>query len=389
MRRRIGFLFHHDQTHQIAHSLPIAQELLGDPGIEVVLVTTSPKLTAAVRAIGGDALARAELVELGSRSGTVGALASSLDRLVPARKLAFYGEHVGFFAGLDSLVVSEKSSLALRSHRELDGLKLIHTRHGAGDRAIGFGPESARFDLVLVSGAKIRDRLIAEAGVVPDRIRIVGYPKFDLYGERTSRLPLQANGRPTVLYTPHPSPKLSSWYEWGPAVLEAFASSDRFNLVFAPHVMLFERKWTVTVDPPAIARAVKPHPRFADVPNLAIDLGSAASSDMTYTNAADVYLGDASSQIYEFLLHPRPAVFLHPSARPWRGDANYTHFRAGPVLERIDRLVDDVADAIAGHADYIATQRELLEATFSVTDEPASRRAASAIAEWISARRAA
>ena len=41
-------------------------------------------------------------------------------------------------------------------------------------------------------------------------------------------------------------------------------------------------------------------------PNLRFDPGSPASTDMTYTRAADIYLGDVSSQVYEFIAEPRP-----------------------------------------------------------------------------------
>ena len=51
--------------------------------------------------------------------------------------------------------------MCIRDSFGLEALKLIHTRHGAGDRAIGFDKASGRFDLVLLSGEKIRDRLAA------------------------------------------------------------------------------------------------------------------------------------------------------------------------------------------------------------------------------------
>src|SRR3546814_6362259 len=39
------------------------------------------------------------------------------------------------------------------------------------------------------------------------------------------------NDRPTVLYTPHFRPALSSWPKWGMAVLDLFANSNRYNLI--------------------------------------------------------------------------------------------------------------------------------------------------------------
>src|SRR5690606_35291404 len=120
--------------------------------------------------------------------------------------------------------------------------------------------------------------------------------------------------------------------------------------IFAPHVMLFERKWTITVDPPAIARVARPPRRYASKPNMLIDLGSAASSDMTYMQAADLYLGDVSSQVYEFLVRPRPCLFLNPKRHVWEGDPSYAHWNAGPVVDRIDSILDDVERAFDSHA---------------------------------------
>jgi CDP-glycerol glycerophosphotransferase (TagB/SpsB family) len=265
-------------------------------------------------------------------------------------------------------------------------VKLIHTRHGAGDRAIGFNPESAGFDLVLVSGPKIRDRLIADAGLKPEQIALVGYPKFDLCAGNRFAGQFPAPERPVVLYNPHPSPKLSSWFKHGAAVLEAFRQQDRYNLIFAPHVMLFERSFVVTVDPPSLARVRPPGPEYAQEPRIHIDSGSAASSDMSYTNRADIYLGDVSSQVYEFLRAPRPCLFLNSHGVDWQGDPNYLHWRAGPVLDSADGLLDAIDAALAAHPDYAPAQQALIDATFSLSERPSAERAADAITAFLEGR---
>lgn len=378
-RPRIGFLYNHDQIHQVAHSLPIALNLIERGEAEVSLIVTNPKVAEAVRSMAGTALGQARLIEVAPRTALARGAARLLDRLVPVRKLAIYREQLDLFRQFDALVVSEKSSLLLKTRYGLDRLKLVHTRHGAGDRAIGFSPDSALFDLVLVSGAKIRDRLVAEAGVAPDRIAVVGYCKFDGVGQNKPDLPILGNRRPTVLYNPHPSPRLSSWFRWGTTIIEQFAAQDRYNLIFAPHVMLFARPWTITIDPPAIARNRLPDPAFQDLPHLMIDPGSGASVDMTYTRAADLYLGDVSSQVYEFLTRPRPCLFLNPHKVDWANDPNYRYWHAGPVIDRVDGLITAVDAAFASFPDYLSVQQALLDETFSVTEVPAARRGAEAI----------
>lgn len=382
--KRIGFLFNHDQTHQLAHSLPIALALAERGAHRIVLAYTNPAIRSEIeRQADPKALARVELVQLGLKRADTRLLAGALERLVPATKLLIYRDNLDFFRSFDALVVAEKTSLLLKTRYGLDSLKLIHTRHGAGDRAIGFNPESAKFDLVLVSGPKIRDRLIADAGLAPERIALVGYPKFDLCAHSRFADTFPAPERPTVLYNPHPSPRLSSWFRHGAAVLEAFRGQDRYNLIFAPHVMLFARKWVVTVDPPSLARVVPPGPEFAAEPRIHIDTGSAASSDMSYTNRADIYLGDVSSQVYEFLRKPRPCLFLNSHGVDWQGDPNYLHWQAGPVLDSPAGLLDAIDAAIAAQSDYAPRQQALIDATFSLSDTPSAERAADAITAYL------
>ena len=377
-RPRVGFLFNHDAAHQVAHSLPVALALArAHPQVEVVLASTHPSLTAAVRRGGGGAEAGGPpLVELPLRSPGARAAEAALGRWLPVRKLLVYGDHLPFFRGLDLLVVAEKTSLVLKTRHGLRDLPVVHTRHGAGDRAIGFDRASARFDHVLVSGRKIADRLTAEAGLDPSRISVVGYPKFDLPAGRAPP-DLFPERRPTVLYNPHPSPRLSSWWRWGRAVLERFAASGRWNLVVAPHVMMSARPWVVTVAPPGIAAAERPLRGFRPPAHVHLDRGSPASMDMTWTEAADVYLGDVSSQVYEFLRRPRPCVFLNAHGVDWRGRADYAHWRAGPVVDHVDRLEAALDEAVARHADVHApVQRELFAYSFDLTGRPSSERAA-------------
>jgi len=331
---RIGFLLNHDQVHQVAHSLPIALALArARTGAEIVVATTNSRLSREVVRLGeGLVGSTIPLVELRLKRRTSRLAKAAFEGVAPASKLLVYRDNLDFFRGLDILVVAEKTSLVLKTRYGLKHLKIIHTRHGAGDRAIGFDPASAGFDHVLVSGRKIRDRLIAEAHVDPAMISVVGYPKFDLAPEPRLH-PLIEDGRPIVLYNPHVSPHLSSWYAAGRQVLDWFVEHDDHHLIFAPHVMLFERPFVFSIDRLRVDRARRIDERYLRAPNIHIDLGSRASTTMTYTQRADIYLGDASSQVYEFLLRPRPCVFLNAHKALWQGDPNFAHWRAGPVIE--------------------------------------------------------
>ncbi|USI73413.1 hypothetical protein [Sphingomonas morindae] len=385
---RIGFLLNHDQTHQIAHSLPIALALAeADPGLEIIVAVTSDRIAAEVARLAGPALrsGAVTLRRLGIERPGRRRAARWLGGLIPAAKLLVYGDNLPFFEGLDLLVVSEKTSLLLKTHYGLDALRIVHTRHGAGDRAIGFDRASAGFDLVLVAGEKIRARLIEQAGVAPERIRIVGYPKFDLApGHPAPFAADPGDRRPIILYNPHVSPHLSSWYRMGPRILDWFVAQSRYRLIFAPHVMLFHRKWVVTIDRLSINRPGRLADAVRAAPHIHVDLGSPASTDMTYTEAADLYLGDVSSQVYEFMRRPRPIVALDAHGlNPAPDDPDFAHWAAGPVVRDLDALGPALDEAFADRGGrYAAVQRRLLERTFSCTGERASIRAAQAILDY-------
>ena len=383
---RIGFLFNHDQIHQIAHSLPVANALAARlPNALISLAVTNTRIEHEVkRLLGSNFPANLEVKRLGIHTAGSRLLTNALGKLVPAAKVLLYRDNLAYFRALDALVVTERTSLILKQHFGLTRLKMILIDHGAGDRAIGFGASTAKFDHILASGAKIRDRLIADAGVTPNKIKIVGYPKFDAAKADREKLPFQCNGNPTIIYNPHLSPHLSSWFKHGREILDWFIANPKYNLIFAPHVMLFQRRVVFTVDKFRVAFPGKLDKKYLEAPNIYVDLGSTASTDMTYTNAADIYLGDVSSQIYEFLRISRPAIFVDSHGTDFKDDPNYTHWRAGEVIRTVDQLglALDRADALH-RAMYMAAQKTLFDYTFALTSQPSSHRAAHAIAEII------
>lgn len=380
---RIGFLFNHDQIHQMAHSLPVAMALArAKTGAEIIIATTNDLLAReAVRLMGGTVPAGIRLVALGLNSAASRSLEVMLGSILPAAKLLVYRDNLDFFRSLDLLVVTERTSLILKTRYGLSSLRMVLTDHGAGDRAIGFGKSAALFDHILAAGPKICDRLTREAGVCPDRLTITGYPKFDIEAGQGRPIKFRGSNRPIVLYNPHVSPHLSSWYKQGRAVLDYFLGSDRYNLIFAPHIMMFKRRVAVTIDKLRFGLPGKLHRRYAAAPNIHIDLGSAALTDMSYTNGADIYLGDVSSQIYEFLKSPRPCLFLNSHGIDSDRDPNFAHWQSGPVISRAGDLGRGLEEAVADHPGrYRSVQRRLFDHTFDLTGEPSSARAARAIA---------
>lgn len=291
--------------------------------------------------------------------------------------LASYGR----FAELDALVVAERTSTLLK---RLPGRKpyLIHIPHGAGDRAKGFEKRIRLFDHVIVAGEKDRDRMIAEGLTDAEHCSVSGYIKRAAVRRLLppgGRDRLFANDRPVVLYNPHFDAKLSSWDRFAEPLLEAFEQQDRFNLVIAPHVRLRSR-----LDP-SVCRMFE---NRATADRIIVDFGSERSNDMRYTLGADLYFGDVSSQVYEFLDRPKPCLFLNAGTPRWEDDPSFAHWRMGEVVDDPQRVMEGLDRAITRHSGFAGLQRSAVLKALGPEEQDAVAIAARLISGLGSANRA-
>jgi hypothetical protein len=360
--------------HQVPHSLPIAIELArAHPHTDVRVAVASAAHESFVQQLlrdyAPDVALRVERLRL-----------DPVSQLRRARGLGPWKQALllanrGYLAGFDAIVTPERTSLFLR-RIGLRAPRMIWTRHGAGDREVGFARDVHRFDYVLMAGPRIEQRLLA-GGLIRPGVYCTGvYAKFDwLRPQQRAAPPLFDNGRPTVLYNPHFAPRLSSWPALGMRVLEQFAQSSRYNLVFAPHLRLFD---------PLTTASYKPFDRYLGLPHVRIDLGSTRAIDMSYTRAADLYLGDVSSQVVEFLHRPRPCLFLDAHGVDWEQDPSYAFWKLGAVSRSADQIEAQVDRALAEHPQYAVAQQRYFQDSFELpADQPSSVRAAQAIMEFL------
>lgn len=374
--QKVCFFFN-AQLHHVFHAMPLAVEMSHDPRFAVDIVAMTDDHIALARDIArrhgaaGMNFIRVESPMLAAFTRlTGGATPPKLPALAAARRL---------LAGYDAIVVPERTSLLLR-FAGLHKTTFIHTCHGAGDRAVGYDRRIRQFDFVLLAGEKQRRRMLEKRLIREGHYAVVGYGKFDL---TEGRLPdrLFAQERPIVLYNPHFSKRLSSWPAMGLDVIRQFAADDRFNLIVAPHIRLYDNCRRRAAMERELAE-------FAGLGHIHIDLGSPASVDMRYPKAASVYLGDVSSQVYEFVVRPRPCLFLDSHGTDWRADPNYRHWNYGPVHRSADGIVDKVADAVATHEAYLSAQCQGIAETFDREEARPSERAAQAVGDFLAHRSA-
>lgn len=367
--KRIGFIFL-NHLHHVLHGAPTAFELSFQDDAEVTLLTSYRRCVELLQEIGDlypGHRCRTEVI----RPARSSEIFSSLKSRPFPRASHVVRKNLDYLNTFDALASPERLAAYHFERHSGPRPKYVYTAHGAGDRAYGFNEQLTRFDLLLLSGEKVRRRM--EAANILEQVdwSIIGYPKFDIVKRRgTPSLELFPEDRPIALYSPHFVPELSSWPEWGLKVLEAFRESDRYNLIFAPHVMLFSKR-----DPRREIPA-----EYFDAPNIHLDPGSMSSVDMSYTMLADTYIGDVSSQVYEFLLEPRPCVFLNPHRVAWQNDPNYAHWHLGRVVEDWSEFGPLLETEPSLDPAIRARQIAAFDDTFDlVSNVPSGRRAAEAI----------
>lgn len=360
--------------HQLLHIVPVAAELSRRPGVEVALFAATPHLAESTEYL-------MRRLEGGPYSLSLLQLPGMIERLARnsvtggSLKLPRLLAHARTLRQCSVLVTAERTSTVLRRFPG-NCPPMIHLRHGAGDRAVGFERRIALFDDLIVAGEKDRRRTI-EAGLLPpERCHACGYVKLSALRQLRQGAPaLFSNDRPVVLYNPHFHPRLSSWRH-ARQMIGAITDSGLFNLIVAPHVRLFatsDRKQRAEWE------------SLAAPDQVLVDLGSSRSMDMTYTLAADLYLGDVSSQVYEFAAEPRPCVFLDSHAAAWHGNPDYLMWEMGEVVDRPEDVLPALLRAGGMHAKYRERQCRLVADAMGEIGPGSAQRAAQVILDRASA----
>ncbi len=238
--------------------------------------------------------------------------------------------------------------------------------HGSGDSPVSYSKAKSRYDLTLLGSDEII-RLAKANGLEGNTIyKSIGYAKLEIAEKLKTDKPFN-NNLPTVVYNPSYVKKYSSWDKWGYQILDYFAHQSKFNLIFAPHLKLFQNK-----------SIKKLRNRYSSCDNILIDTDTDALIDMTYTKYADIYLGDISSQGYEFLYKPRPCVFLNPENKEM-----IKMWELGDVISDINDFDIAINNALKNHINYIEIQKEEFSKRFSVTDVLPGERGAQVIKEFM------
>ena len=265
------------------------------------------------------------------------------------------------------VVCAEQTSLWLPRIMPFLRWRFIKAAHGAGSMMARRDPRRRAAHRLLVPAQAEKDRL-AGVGIANEKVEVVGYVKsgFAALGQ-PRRLFTQA--KRTVVYAPHWQRHRSSWWAWGRQIVTMLAEQSRFNVILSPHQRLVEKAPELR----GVLDAV------AGLDHVHVDLDSFSVVDGTYLASADIYLGDTSSQVVEFMTRQRPCVFLNPDAIDWRGSPDHDFWRCGKVVDQLPFVMSALNAAENDHGAYADVQRRFVADALGDASAAAADRAAAVI----------
>jgi hypothetical protein len=273
-----------------------------------------------------------------------------------------------------AIVCAEQTSLWLPRLLPFLRPRFFKTSHGVGSMSARDDARRRAVRKLLVPSDLEKATYVAR-GYPDAKIVVTGYVKSAFRALAQPRK-LFEDDKPVIVYAPHWQRRRSSWWAWGKDVVDLLVRQDRFNVILAPHQRLVEKDPSIREILAAVASA----------PHVHTDLDSFAMVDGTYMAAADIYLGDTSSQIVEFLLRPRPCVFLNAGNIDWRATDDHEFWECGEVVSQLDQLAEALERARNRHPEFLGTQRSFAQRALGETGPEAPRRAARAIIDTIGAR---
>ncbi|MAZ71893.1 MAG: hypothetical protein CMC70_01980 [Flavobacteriaceae bacterium] len=368
---KIAFLFL-DEIHHVNHFVSVAVALAEKN--EVHILTYPGKhsyLRNALQKLQGEKVIVEELKTLPFRAFT-----DKLKKRELPRKGFWLKKNMKYLLhNFDALIFTDFfHRYVLDARHNKTKPKLIKFTHGTPGRGYTFKNDMVEFDFQLLPG-NFYKQLLEEKNLLAQNYAVVGYPKLDAV-QRKETPDFFSNNKPIILYNPHFAEPLSSWHLWGLKLLDWFYHQNTYNLIFAPHINLFEHKGGAS--PETIPE------KYFKAEHMHIDLGSEESVDMTYIMAADLYLGDVSSQVYEFITTPRPCVFLNPQQIDHAKDVKFRFWKCGPVLTAVEALPSSLENAFEDFNKFKSVQEHITSENY-YTEEGSSpsQRAAKAITAYL------
>jgi len=249
-------------------------------------------------------------------------------------------------------------SFTFQYFKEVAGLKHVQVFHGTSDKPFNFHKSLRFYDMIAVSGPKLRDSIIEKNLAKPDKIVLIGYPKIDNFfnsGFDTKHFKKQVGldeSRKTVLYSP-------TWDDPdGYSSFSLYISSlinnlKELNLIIKTHPNTFKyRPWKILK-----AYILKFKRR-----NCFLYPGS--DSILPFMAISDILITDISSVSHEYLPFKKPMVFLNPRPGYNIPEEHTWIWRCGDVVENGKNIYSVIKDNLKNPMKYKIEREKALKQIF-------------------------
>ncbi|MDT0293879.1 CDP-glycerol glycerophosphotransferase family protein [Mesonia ostreae] len=352
-KNRIGIMFL-DEIHHVFHFITVAKELSKTNFVDIL--TYPGEHTFLKQSLLNIQADKVRVLEL--KTHFFRAFTDTLkNRDIPRKGFWVKKNAKKILTNYDALIFTDYTHHKFLKYRALyeSTTKFLKFPHGAPGRSYSYNKELLDFDLQLIFG-KFQYEEYKKKNLLGPHPITPGYPKIDAVTQLPKKKHLFNNDKITVVYNPHFSKPLSSWYSWGIHILDYFLAQNSYNLIFAPHINLFNK--TGFEDKSNFPEI------YTNAENIHIDLGSDNSVDMTYTLQADIYLGDVSSQVYEFIINPRPCIFLNSNQESYHNKLEFRFWQMGAVINEIEELDNRLKNSLQDFENYKDLQVKINQENF-------------------------
>jgi len=269
-------------------------------------------------------------------------------------------------------ILSNASAIISTSHElpeymkehEIEGPLLLYLYHGTGTRAYGFESKLNMFDHIFVPGEYHLNRLRQELSLPEEKMILTGKPKLDWLRDKSyNSKGIFNNDNPIVYYNPHWDMRLSSYLIWRKFILDFFSKHNDYNLIFSPHPLVkhLSKKAGYDIENSEI-----------NSDNIKIDHDSQYCIDGTYNSIANVYVGDVSSMVTEWvMLRPRPCIFINAHQIDWMENDDYHFWRYGSVVNQFEKFPELISRSLEIN-DHKKIQLEMRDKFIHNSDQTSS-----------------
>ncbi|MDP6878906.1 MAG: hypothetical protein QGI18_09930 [Candidatus Marinimicrobia bacterium] len=231
--------------------------------------------------------------------------------------------------------------------------KLFYLYHGVGTRSYGFEDSLNEYDFIFVPGEYHYNRLQADLSINKNKLSIVGHPKFEWQDVMNNNIKsFFNNNNPTFYYNPHWDLSLSSYKKWSKRIIQYFLNNKQFNLIFAPHPLIknYSSRNKINIDI-----------EIDKSNNIILDFYSNNTIDGSYLHAADVYIGDVSSMVTDFIIKKnRSCIFINSYEIDWRNDKSFNFWNCGKVINKLEEFDSAITSSLKQNK-YVKSQQAYIK----------------------------